>query len=172
MATSRKIHNEEYKMAIHAKRNLVGSIFVILGLYCSVVHAGPEITEKPQHFFTVSIDNVTVQINSAANNLAGHYVSSHTVSEVLLTNRLNISVYTQTSQKPSLDVQVADFSILSPKKFKKKNSIFEFAAKFNDRLQQILAYFDFSSSDNNKKNNSQQDQNKKTQLTPLTQLRQ
>lgn len=161
MATSRKINNEEYKMAKHAKKNLVGSIFVILGLYCSVVHADPEITDKQQHFFTVFIDNGTVKINSSANNLAERYVSSHIVSEVLLTNRLNISVYTQRSQKPLLDVQTTDFSILSPKKFKKKNSIFEFAAKFNDKLQQILAYFDFSSSDNNKKNESRQEQNKK-----------
>jgi hypothetical protein len=40
---------------------------------------------------------------------------------------------------------VADFALISPSKFRNHNSIFEFAVKFNDKLQQILSFFDFSS---------------------------
>lgn len=42
-------------------------------------------------------------------------------------------------------IQVAEFSLFSVNKIEKKNSFFEFAAKFNDTLQQIIAYFNFSS---------------------------
>ena len=130
-------------MALHTKARLVVSIFAIIGLYSAMVQAGPEVKEKPH--YTLIVKKIMTPINSNSNN---------------------ISIFSLSSQHPLLDVQVADFGSLVPNKFNKKNSIFEFATKFNDKLQQLLAYFDFSSksSTSNKEDLNQKDLNKKIQL--------
>lgn len=71
------------------------------------------------------------------------------------------------SRKPLLGMQVADFANINSNKLQKKNTIFEFAAKFNDKLQQVLSFFDFSSASTmiNKENTSEVKQQRKIHVS-------
>lgn len=116
------------------KLNLVGSIFVILGLLSSIAHANTEVKTKAQYAFV---------IHSAVNHISV-MAKNINVSYSPTSVNANQHLFSQHSKKPLLGIQVTDFTNLVPNKFEKKNSFFEFAAKFNDKLQQLLAYFDFS----------------------------
>ena len=125
------------------KLNLVGSIFVILGLLSSIAHANAEVKTKPQYAFVIY--NAVSQISVMAKSINVSYNSTSLNDKVFNEkNKLSQHSYTPISRQPLLGMHVVDFTNLVPNKFEKKNSFFEFAAKFNDKLQQILAYFDFS----------------------------
>tara|TARA_R110000737_G_scaffold67867_4_gene95930 strand:- start:2481 stop:2984 length:504 start_codon:yes stop_codon:yes gene_type:complete len=146
-------------MIRHTKANLVGSIFVIVGLYGSIAHATSVV--KEQHAFAIS--DIEIQLNSALNSTSNSYAQPNITFAVFNAPNLNKVRFSKVSQQPLPGIQVADFANLVPNKFKKQNSVFEFAAKFNDKLQQILAYFDFSSANSNSSNEhiSEKKQDKK-----------
>jgi len=125
------------------KPNLVCSIFVIVGLFGTIAHAKPEMNEKQQNTFTA--DSAASQMSSTATSASYSYAYPSLTSEAFTNNSIRLPSFVKVSQQPLLGIQVADFSNLVPNKFEKRNSIFEFAAKFNDKLQQVLAYFNFSS---------------------------
>lgn len=150
-------------MIRHTKANLVGSIIVIVGLYGSIVHAASAIKEP--HAFAKS--DIEIALNSALNNVANNYVQPNiTLAVFSKNNNINISRFSATLRQPLPGIQVADFATLVPNNFKKKSSVFEFAAMFNDKLQQILSYFDFSSSSDSSsdKHISEKKQNKSINL--------
>ena len=109
-------------MTRHTKTNLVSSIVIFSSLFGAVAFAAPQVKEQPQYTFVVK--KIVSPVKPQASTL--------------------VSI-AQLPRQPLRGIQVADFAHIVPSKFEKKNSIFEFAAKFNDKLQQLLAYFDFSS---------------------------
>jgi|TARA_B110000211_G_scaffold48718_1_gene52913 hypothetical protein len=125
------------------KLNLVGSIFVILGLLSSIAHANTEVKTKAQYAFVIhsAVNHISVMAKNINVSYSPTSVNGKIFNE---SNKLNQHLFSQHSKKPLLGIQVTDFTNLVPNKFEKKNSFFEFAAKFNDKLQQLLAYFDFS----------------------------
>jgi len=148
MAVSRKgigwKFDEEFKMTRHTKVNLVGSIFLIAGLYCSIAYAAPEVKEKSHHSFAIT--STEMQVSSTANSISYSYAYPSITSEIFKeTNKTHTPKLIQLYQQPLLGIQVVDFAHLVPNKFEKKNTIFEFAAKFNDALQKMLTYVGFSS---------------------------
>ena len=125
------------------KLNLVGSIFVILSLVSSITHANAAVKAKPQ--YTLVIHSAVNHISVMAKNINVSYNPTSLNGKIFnKNNKLNQHSFAPSSQQPLLGIQVADFTNLVPNKFEKKNTFFEFAAKFNDKLQQILAYFDFT----------------------------
>ena len=148
-------------MIRHTKAKLVGSIFVIVGLYGSIAHARSAVKEQ----YAFAISDIKIQVNTALNSAA----NSHTQPNITLAvfkekNNLNTVTFSTVSRQPLPGIQVADFANLVPNKYKQQNSIFEFAAKFNDKLQRILAYFDFSSSSSSNEAMNEKKQNKNINL--------
>lgn len=153
-------------MTRQTKAHLIGAIFVTVGLYCSTINAETEMKEKPQVAFT--INNVLSTMKSPAINIANNYAYPSITSEIF--NKYNQSTtrsFTQVSQQPMLGIKVADFVNIVPRKFDSKNSIFEFAAKFNDKLQQVLAFFDFSSTSTKKKNENISEEDQKRTVSVI-----
>ncbi|MBA6389556.1 hypothetical protein H4J38_02060 [Colwellia sp. BRX10-3] len=153
-------------MIRQTKPNFVGSIFVIVGLYCSAIQA--EVKDKPQ--CTSTVNNVVINLELTAKHIANNYAYPSITSEAFQKHHnTHVQSLTQMSRQPLHGIQVADFVNLVPRKFDNKNSIFEFAAKFNDKLQQVLAYFDFSSTgtDSKDENISEKDSNKKVSLIAI-----
>ena len=150
------------------KPNLSGAILLMIGsfgLYCSATQAAPKV--KNQANVVLIINKLVSEVKSPTNNRVNNYAYPSITSEVFNQyNQIVIQSTTQISQKPSLGIKVTDFANLVPDKFTKKNSLFEFAAKFNDKLQQVLAYFDFSSPSTNSKNKniSENDSKQKSSL--------
>lgn len=139
---SGKVCDEEYKMIRQTKVTLVGSIIAVVGLYGSIAHATS--AANKQNAFAKS--DIEIQLNSVLNSAANSYAQPMLTFAVFHKNNyIDISSFSTTPRQPLPGIRVADFSTLVPNNLKKKNSVFEFAAKFNDKLQQILAYFDFSS---------------------------
>lgn len=125
------------------KVSLVGSIFVITGLCGSLSYAAQE-TDNTSKYFALNANNQYIAMNSTRDSRRYAYPSI--TSKVFSGNKkTNIQSFANISRQPLQGVLVADFAHVTFNKFQKKNSIFEFAAKFNDKLQQILAIFDFSS---------------------------
>ncbi|MBA6326871.1 hypothetical protein H4J46_02740 [Colwellia sp. MB02u-6] len=124
------------------KLSLSGGILLVIGLYCSAIQAESKMQDKA--------------------NIVNNYAYPSITSEVFNRhNQIAIQSTTQISRKPSLGIKVTDFANLVPHKFAKNNSLFEFAAKFNDKLQQVLAYFDFLSTSTNSKNKNISENNAK-----------
>ncbi|MBA6223328.1 MULTISPECIES: hypothetical protein [unclassified Colwellia] len=154
------------------KPNLSGAILLmigLLGLYCSATQAAPQAAPKVKNQAKVVliINKVVSEVKSPTNKLVNNYAYPSITSEVFNQySQITIQSTSQISQQPSLGIKVTDFANLAPHKFAKKNSLFEFAAKFNDKLQQVLAYFDFSSTstDSKNKNISEKDSKKKSSL--------
>lgn len=150
------------------KPNLSGAILLmigLLGLYCSATQAAPKV--KNQAKVVLIINKVVSEVKSPTNTHVNNYAYPSITSEVFNQyNQITIQSTSQISQQPSLGIKVTDFANLAPHKFAKKNSLFEFAAKFNDKLQQVLAYFDFSSTstDSKNKNISEKDSKQKSSL--------
>ena len=108
---------------------------------------------KDQANVVLIINKVVSEVESPTNTHVNNYAYPSITSEVFNQyNQIAMQSTTQTSQQPSLGIKVTDFANLIPSKFTKKNSLFEFAAKFNDKLQQVLAYFDFSDTNTDSKN--------------------
>jgi hypothetical protein len=146
------------------KSNLSSAILLMIGLfglYCSTTQAKPKV--KDQAKVVLMINKIVSEVKSPTNNLVNNYAYPSITSEVFNQyNRIAIQSTTQISQQPSLGIKVTDFANLVPNKFTKKNSLFEFVAKFNDKLQQLLAYFNFSSTSTDTK---KKDSKKKSSLT-------
>ena len=138
------------------KPNLNSVILLVIGLfglYCSATQAEPKAKDQAK---------VVSEVKSPTNNLVNNYAYPSVTSEVFNQyNQIAMPSTTQISQQPSLGIKVTDFANLVPHKFAKINSLFEFAAKFNDKLQQILTYFDFSSSSTDSKNKNISEKNSK-----------
>jgi hypothetical protein len=136
------------------KPNLSSAILLAIGsfgLYCSATLAEPKVKDQAKVFLI--INKVVSEVKSPTNTHVNYYAYPSITSELFNQyNQIAMQSTTQTSQQPSLGIKVTDFANLVPSKFTKKNSLFEFAAKFNDKLQQILAYFDFSSNSTDRKN--------------------
>jgi len=153
-------------MTKHTKANLVGSIFVIIGLYGTIAHAKPEIKEKSQQAF--AINNISMQANSSLLSISYRNAYPSITSEIFKeNNKISKTQLIQLPQQLLLGMQVVDFAHLVPNKFEKKNTIFEFATKFNDALQKILVYVGFSSTSANRNNDkvSEKNINKQIRLT-------
>ncbi len=147
------------------KIGLVSSIFVITGLCGSLSQAAPEVKNNAQQY--ASATNSLSQ-QSIANTISYSYTYPSITSEVFAeSNSFALPSLSKSSRKPMRGIQVADFAHVTPDRFEKKNVIFEFAAKFNDKLQQILAIFDFSSTEAmaSKENSSQKSQKRKINLS-------
>lgn len=140
-------------------------MFVILGLYGTAVQARPEVKTSAEKTFTQ--DNLVITMTSAKYSLENHTAYPSITSELFKDyGEISPPSSSQKSRQPLPGIKVADFALFSPQNFQQKNSIFEFAAKFNDTLQQILAYFDFTSaSTSNKK--QQIDENKQQRKIQL-----
>jgi hypothetical protein len=136
------------------KPNLSSAILLVIGLfglYCSAIQAEPKVKDQAKVFLI--INKVVSEVKSPTNTHVNNYAYPSITSEVFNQyNQIAMQSTTQTSQQPSLGIKVTDFVNLVPNKFTKTNSLFEFAAKFNDKLQQILAYFGFSSPSTDSKN--------------------
>ena len=152
-------------MTRQTKPYFLGSTFVIVSLYCSTIQAETKVKANAQLAFTRDI--VVIKLKSPAINMTNNYAYPSITSEVFnVYHQKNSHRLTQKSPQPLLGIEVADFVNIVPRKFDNKNSIFEFAAKFNDKLQQILTYFDFSSTSTKSKveNISEKDQKSKVSL--------
>jgi len=151
-----------------SKPNLSGAILLMVGLfglYCSATQAESKV--KDQAKVVLIINKVVSEVKSPTNNLVSNYAYPSITSEVFNQyNQIAIPSTSQISQQPWLGIKVTDYANLVPDKFAKKNSLFEFAAKFNDKLQQVLAYFDFlsPSTDSKNKNISEKDSKQKSSL--------
>ena len=136
------------------KPNLSSAILLVIGLFglnCSTTQAEPKVTDQAN--VVLIINKVVSEVKSPTKTLVNNYAYPSITSEAFNQyNQIAMQSTTQTSQQPSLGIKVTDFANLVPSKFTKKNSLFEFAAKFNDKLQQVLAYFDFSSTSTDSKN--------------------
>ena len=141
------------------KPNIVGSILVVFSLfflYCSAAYAEKRVKQSPQiacdqAIAVIKIDSYTTNVS---NNFAYPSMTSEVFNQYQAINTLSSS---KTFTQPMQGIQVADFSHLVPGKFDKKISFFEFAAKFNDKLQQVIAFFDFSSADTESKDENVSD---------------
>jgi len=136
------------------KPNLSSAILLVIGLFglnCSTTQAEPKVTDQAN--VVLIINKVVSEVKSPTKTLVNNYAYPSITSEAFNQyNHIAMQSTTQTSKQPSLGIKVTDFANLVPSKFTKKNSLFEFAAKFNDKLQQVLAYFDFSSTSTDSKN--------------------
>ncbi|MBA6341858.1 hypothetical protein H4J59_12760 [Colwellia sp. MB02u-10] len=145
------------------KLNLSGAILLMIGLfglYCSATQAEPKV--KDQAKVVLIINKVVSEVKSPTNPHVNNYAYPSITSEVFNQyNQIAMQSTNQTSQQPSLGIKVTDFANLVPSKFTQKNSLFEFTAKFNDKLQQVLAYFDFSSPRTDSKNKNISENNAK-----------
>lgn len=138
-------------MTVKIKPSVAGSLMMIclglLGLYGSVVKAAPEVSNLPLN--ETSVNHLTITL-STASTLTNHYDYPSLTNDFFnQTSRVSAVTWTNSSRQPLRGIQIAEFSHLTPNKYPKSHSFFEFAAKFNDKLQQILAYFDFSSKSTN-----------------------
>ena len=148
-------------MTKKTKKNLVGFIFVVAGVYVSAVQATPSIKVQHQLTYIYSQQNINGLSNSddRTNNYAYPSITSDLFEKYRPFNKPALP----TMPKQLLPgIQVAEFSLFTANKIEKKNSFFEFAAKFNDTLQQIIAYFNFSSK--NTKSSKQQIREKNDHL--------
>ncbi|SEK51158.1 hypothetical protein SAMN05216262_101537 [Colwellia chukchiensis] len=120
-----------------------------LGLYNSNILAAP-------HTINNALASISAyQLVPKVPSLAGNSAYPSLTSEVFISypSQGFISL-PKAPVKPLAGIEVVDFAIITPNGIQKKNSIFEFAAKFNDTLQQILAFFDLSSAESDGKNKS------------------
>lgn len=141
-----------------AKISLVSSIFVITGLCGSLSQAAPEVKSNAK---TAKIENQFI-----ANNVSYNYTYPSITSEIFADGKkLALPSLASISRQPMQGIQVADFAHITPNRLKKNNAIFEFAAKFNDKLQQILAIFDFSSTQSAQSQESKNNKERKVHLT-------
>ena len=158
----------ECKMNSSTKISLVSSIFVIAGLCGSLSYAAPEVESASELNIAEMRANIqNISMNSSVNDITYSYAFPSITSEVFASNKkINIPSFSNISRQPLQGIQVADFARIDPNRLQKKNAIFEFAAKFNDKLQQILAVFDFSSSNvmTSKESISQQSKKRKVHL--------
>ena len=142
-------------MTIQLKPNLVATlltIFSLFFLYCSTAYAEKRTKQKLHSNLTKDIVVFTIQSSAIddINNFSYPTITSEIFTQYHQSNAVSAN---QHSQQPMQGIKVADFSSLVPRKFDKKNSFFEFAAKFNDKLQQVIAYFNFSSKSAKSKEN-------------------
>ncbi|WP_085298172.1 hypothetical protein [Cognaticolwellia mytili] len=125
------------------KVSLVSAICVITGLFGSLSYAAPEVNNDTIYSIVVKQNTA---MNSNANNIAHNYAFSRITNKTFgAFKKANLPSFPSTMRQPLQGIQVVDFAHIVPNTLQKKNTIFEFAAKFNDKLQQILAIFDFSS---------------------------
>ena len=138
---------------------LVG--FSVFFLYCSAAYAEKRIKQKLNTNLTKQV--VTFKVSLPAIDESSKFAYPAITSEVYNKYKnINVKQASQTSQQPMVGIKVADFSSIVPRKLENKNSFFEFAAKFNDKLQQVIAYFNFSSKAvENKDNNKDINQKRK-----------
>jgi hypothetical protein len=144
---------------------IASAMFVILGLYGTAAQAGPEIKTSAEQAFTQK--SLVITMTSAKNSLANHTAYPSITSELFKDyGEVSLPSASQRPRQPLPGIKVTDFALFSPQNLQQKNSIFEFAAKFNDTLQQILAYFDFTSAStgNKKKQIDENKQQRKIQL--------
>jgi hypothetical protein len=126
------------------KVGLVSAIFVITGLFGSLSYAAPEVNNDTIYSVIVKQN---IAMNNNPNNIAHNYAFSRITNKTFAEfKKANLPSFSSASRQPLQGIQVIDFAHIVPNTLQKKNTIFEFAAKFNDKLQQILAIFDFSSS--------------------------
>jgi hypothetical protein len=129
-------------MKTHTKTTLFNATIVSIGLFCATSFAAPEVSSLSDEYAAHNTKTSSASIDYS-------YAYPSITSEIFEKNsKLNIASFAQVSDKPFLGINVVDFSLLTPNKAQKKNSIFEFAAKFNDKLQQVLAFFSLSKSSN------------------------
>lgn len=152
-----------------AKICLVSSIFVITGLCGSLSYAVPEVEIKSaQQVTLIKTSSYSIAMNSNTNSITYSYAYPSITSEIFAENKkIGIPSFSNISRQPMQGIQVTDFAHIAPNKFQKKNVIFEFAAKFNDKLQQILSIFEFSSASTvvDKESASDKGQQRKLHLT-------
>jgi hypothetical protein len=148
------------KMNRSTKVSLVSSIFVITGLCGSLSYAAPEVKDKYEHHVTMAdAGNQRLTMNNTSiKNITDSFAYPSITSEVFIENRKTaIQPLSNVLRRPLQGILVADFAHITPNRFQKKNAIFEFSAKFNDKLQQIIAIFDvFSTKTVTKKENIHQ----------------
>jgi hypothetical protein len=149
------------------KASLVGATFLITGLCGSLSYATSDI----KHQSNAYKQDLAMVDNTINNNASNSYTFSRSASKVFTTKeQIGIPSFSNIARKPLQGIQIADFAHITPNGLQKKNSIFEFAAKFNDKLQQILAIFDFSSAKSSakKENVSQKIHQRKIHLSNNT----
>ncbi|ARD43699.1 hypothetical protein [Colwellia sp. PAMC 21821] len=151
-------------MTRQVKPHLLSSIIVIVGLYCSTIQAETDVKANVQLAFTKS--NVIIKMKSPTIKVTNNYAYPSITSEVFNVYHQKASrSFPQESRQPLPGIKVAEFSNLVPRKFDSNNSIFVFAAKFNDKLQQILAYFDFSAASTKSKDENISETDKKSKAS-------
>jgi len=160
--------DEECKMNSSTKISLVSSIFVITGLCGSLSYAAPEVeSASERHVTSTHTSTPNIAMNSSTSSITYSYAYPSITSEFFAKNKkASMPSFSNILREPLQGIQVADFAHLDPNRLQKKNAIFEFAAKFNDKLQQILAIFDFPSSKaiTSKESISQQSQKRRVHL--------
>ncbi len=156
------------QMNSSTKVSLVSAIFVITGLSGSLSYAAPEVSKNTVYSIVVKQN---IAMDSNANHITHNYAFSRITDKTFVAfKKANLPSFSGTSRQPLQGIQVTDFAHIAPNRLQKKNTIFEFAAKFNDKLQQILAIFEFSSAETvtNKEQNNQKSQQRKVHLTSHT----
>ena len=129
---------------------LVG--FSVFFLYCSTAYAEKRIKQKLNA--NLAKDTVILKVSMSTIDTTSKFAYPAITSEIY--NKYHKTVDNsslQSAKQPMKGIKVADFANIVPRKFDNKNSFFEFAAKFNDKLQQIIAYFNFSSKNVENTNN-------------------
>ena len=161
----------KFKMNKPIKASLVGATFLITGLCGSFSYATSNVERQSEHYAALANankQNLAMVSNTYDNKAPNSYTSYRSASKVFTAKeKIGIPSFSNISRKPLQGIQIADFAHIAPSGLQKTNSIFEFAAKFNDRLQQILAVFNFSStkSSTKKENISQKVHKRKINLS-------
>ena len=137
---------------------LVG--FSVFFLYCSTAYAEKRIKQKLNA--NLAKDTVILKVSMSTIDTTSKFAYPAITSEIY--NKYHKTVDNSSllsAQQPMKGIKVADFANIVPRKFDNKNSFFEFAAKFNDKLQQVIAYFNFSSKNVEDKDNNNEEQQRK-----------
>ena len=155
--------NEDYKMIIEFKPKLVAYLLVgfsIFFLYCSTAYAEKRMKKTLNASLTKDI--VTFELSLSDIDETSKFAYPAITNEIYNNyQKMGLNSSFQPSNKPMKGIKVADFANIVPRNFDKKNTFFEFAAKFNDKLQQVIAYFNFSSKNAETKENSNEKKQKR-----------
>lgn len=150
-------------MIIEFKPKLVASLLVgfsMFFLYCSTAYAEKRIKQKLNTNLTKGM--ITFEISLSDIDGTSKFAYPAITSEIYNKyQKISLHSSFQPSNKPMKGIKVADFANVVPRNFDNKSSFFEFAAKFNDKLQQVIAYFNFSSKNAENKDNSDEKKQKR-----------
>ena len=139
--------NQNQKMNITSKLSLIISAFVIVALCGSHSHAVQNQNESYNgHKRSLLIVNTPVkhhkrELVQAKNSSMVQPIGNNLIHNIFKTSNLTTSNISIKAKQPLVKIQTAEVVNQITHKKPKQDGIFEFFAKFNDKLQQLLKSF-------------------------------